>query len=124
MSSSSPLVVHNDKEFLYTENSIPFACVNENACAGELESVSLQSSSSKRKARHFILTKFVLDRVAELTPRNMKLYNMIQTRENALCELRKMYRAKKLKEVCQLDSNSHTASFIFECRYFKFIGIY
>jgi len=30
---------------------------------------------------------------------------MIQTRESALCKLRKKYRAKKLKGVCQLDSN-------------------
>ena len=111
--------------FLYTENSILFACVNENACAGELENVSLQSSSSKRKARNFVLSKFDFDRVAELTPRNKILYNMIQTRENALCKLRKIYRAKKLKEVCQLDSDPHTVSFIFfECRYFKFFGIY
>ena len=93
MSSSSPLV-HNDKEFSYTETSIPFACVNKNACAGELESVNLQSSSSKRKARHFILTKFDLDRDAELTPRNKKLYNVVQTRVNALCKLREMYRQR------------------------------
>jgi hypothetical protein len=30
---------------------------------------------------------------------------MIWTREIALCKLGKKYRAKKLKEVCQLDSN-------------------
>jgi len=30
---------------------------------------------------------------------------MIQTRQSALCKLRKKYRAKKLKEVHQLDSN-------------------
>jgi len=30
---------------------------------------------------------------------------MIQTKESALCELWKKYRAKKLKEVCQLESN-------------------
>jgi len=30
---------------------------------------------------------------------------MIRTRECALCKLRNKYRAKKLKEVCQLDSN-------------------
>jgi len=29
---------------------------------------------------------------------------MIRTRESALCKLRNKYRAKKLKEVCQLDS--------------------
>jgi len=35
-----------------------------------------------------------------LTPRKKKLYDMIRTRESALCKLRKKYRAKKLKEVC------------------------
>ena len=46
-----------------------------------------------------------MERVAELTTWKKKLYDMIQTRETALCKLRKKYRAKKLKEVCQLDSN-------------------
>jgi hypothetical protein len=49
--------------------------------------------------------KLHLVRVAELTPRRKKLYNMIWTREIALCKLRKKCRAKKPKEVCQLDSN-------------------
>ena len=124
MSSSSPLVACPDylpvqkpiktysklsitasKTFSNTEPSIPLGCVNENACGGELGSVNLQSSSPKRKARHSILKKLDLDRVAELTPRKKKLYNMIRTRESALCKLRKKYRAKKLKEVCQLDSD-------------------
>jgi hypothetical protein len=69
------------KTFSNTEPSIPLGCVNESACGGELGSVSLQSSSPKRKARHSILKKLDLDKVAELTPRKMKLYNMIQTRE-------------------------------------------
>jgi len=124
MSSSSPLVAFTDylpvqkpvnnystlstmtsKIFSSTEPSIPFGCVNKNACGGELGSISLESSSSKHKARHFVLTKLILDRVAEMTPRNKKVYNMIRTRESALCKLRKTYRAKKLKEVCQLDIN-------------------
>ena len=124
MSSSSPLVACTDyfpvqkpvktssmlsiltpKIFSSTEPSIPFGCVNNNVCCGELGSMSLQSSSSKHKAMYFVLTKLVLDRVAELTPRNKKLYNMIWTREGALCKMRKTYRAKKQKEVCQLDSN-------------------
>jgi len=46
-----------------------------------------------------------LYRVAELTPRKKKLYNMIRTRETAVCKLRKKYRAKKLKEVCQFNRN-------------------
>ena len=124
MSSSSPLVACPDylavqkpiktysklsittsKTFWSTEPSSPLGYVNENACGGELGSVSHQSSSPKHKERHSILKKLDLGRVAELTPRKKKLYNMIQTRESALCKLRKKYRAKKLKGVCQLDSN-------------------
>jgi hypothetical protein len=87
------------KIFSNTEPSIPFGYVNENACGRKLGSVSVQSSYTKGKARHFVLTKLVLDRVAELTPKNKNLYNMIWTRESALCKLRKNHRAKKLKDV-------------------------
>jgi len=80
-------------------------CVVEN-----LGVSALRVLPHKLKARHFVLTKLVLDRVAELTPRNKKPYYMIRTKESALCKLRKMYRAKKLKEVCQLDSNPLTHS--------------
>jgi hypothetical protein len=91
MSSSSPLVDCTDyvpaqkpiktysalstmtsKMFSSTEPSIPFGRVNENACGEELGSISLQSSSSKCKARLSVPTKLVLDRVAEMTPRNKK----------------------------------------------------
>ena len=119
MSSSSPLVACPDylpvqkpiktySKLSITASktfSIPHGCVNENACGGELGSISIQSSSSKRKARHSLLKKLDLARVAELTPRKKKLYDMIRTRESGLRKLRKKYRAKRLKEVCQLDSN-------------------
>jgi len=81
------------------------AVLNEYACSGELGSVSLQSSSPERKAWHSVVKKLDLDRFAEFAPSYKKLYVMIWTRECALCKLRKEYRAKKLKEVCQLDSN-------------------
>jgi len=93
------------KTFSSTDPSIPHGRVNENACGGELGSISIQSSSPKRKARPSLRKKLDLDRVAEFTPRKKKQYNMIRTRESALCQLRKKYRARKLKEVCQLDSN-------------------
>ena len=96
--------ITTSKTFSSTESSIPLGLVNENTCGGELGSVSLQSSSPKRKARHSVLKNLDLDRVAELTPMKKKLYHMIRTRESALCKLRKKYRAKNLK-VCQLDSN-------------------
>jgi hypothetical protein len=88
MSSSSPLVACPDylpvqkpiktysklsitasKTFSNTEPSSPLGFVNGNACGGEFGSVGLQSSSPKRKARHSVLKKLDLDRVAELTPR-------------------------------------------------------
>jgi hypothetical protein len=120
----SKLSIMASKTYSSTEPSIPLGCVNKNACVGELGSVSLQSSYPGRKARHFVLKKLDLDRVAELSPRKKKLHNMIRTREIALCKLRKTYKAKQLKEVRQLDSNPLIVSFIFfECRYFKIFGI-
>jgi len=100
------LSITASKTFSSTEPCIPHSHVNENACGGELGSFSLQSSSPKRKAWHSVVKKLDLDRVAEFAPSYKKLYVMIRTRECALCKLRKKYRAKKLKEVCQLDSNS------------------
>jgi hypothetical protein len=78
----------------------------------------------KTQTSHFVPPTLVLDRVAELTPRNKKPYSRIQKSESALCKLRNVYRAKNLKEVCQLDSNLHTVLLIFfERRYFKIFGI-
>jgi hypothetical protein len=112
------------KIFSNTKLTIPFGCCNENACGRELGSNSLQSTSSKRKASHFVPSKLVLDRVAELTPRNKKPSGRIRKRESALCKLRKTYKAKKLKEVCKLDSILHTVTFIFfESKYFTSFGI-
>ena len=97
--TDSTLSTMTSKIFSGTEPPIPFGCVNENACGGELGNINLLSSS-KYKANHFLQTKLVLDRVVELTPRNKKLYNMIRSRESAFWKLRKMYRAKKLMEFC------------------------
>ena len=87
------------------DTSFPLVSANESASGEELGSVNLQSSSPKRKARHSLIKKLGLDRVAKLTPRKKKLYDRIRTRESALCKLRKKYMTKKMKEVCQLDSN-------------------
>ena len=65
-------ITTSSKTFSSTEPSIPLVHVNENACGGELGSVSFQSSSPKSKARHSVLKKLDLDRVAELTPRKKK----------------------------------------------------
>jgi hypothetical protein len=92
MSSVSPLVAYTDylpaqkpiktrsklsimasKTFSSTEPSITLGSVNEIACGGELRSFSLQNSSPMRKARHSVLKKLDLDRVAALTPIKKKL---------------------------------------------------
>ena len=77
----SNLSITASRTFSSKEPTIPLGCVNENACGVE--------------------KKLDFDRVAKLTPRKNKLYYMIQTRESTLCNLRKKYRAKKLKEVWQ-----------------------
>jgi hypothetical protein len=65
------------KTFSSTEPFIPFGCVNEQTCGVKLRSISLLRSSPQRKARHYVITTLDLNRVAELTPRKKKLYNMI-----------------------------------------------
>ena len=77
----SKLSITTSKTCSSTEPSIPLGCVNENACGGELRIVSLQISSPKRKARHSVLKKLDLDRVAELTPRKKKLSHDSDQRE-------------------------------------------
>jgi len=57
----SKLSITTSKTFSITEPSIPLGLVNENVCGGELGSVSLQSSSPKRKARHSVLKNLDLD---------------------------------------------------------------
>ena len=56
----SKLSITASKTFSSTEPTIPLGCVNENVCGGELGSVSLQSSSPKRKARHSVLKELDL----------------------------------------------------------------
>lgn len=91
--------------FSMKETSFLLGYANENASDGEHWSTNFQSSSPKHKARHSVLKEFDLDRVADLTQRKKKLYSWIQTRHGELYKLRMKYKAKKLKEVWQLDSN-------------------
>jgi hypothetical protein len=63
------LSITASKTFSSAQPSIPLGFFNKNACDGDLGSVNLQSSSPKRKARHSVLKKLDLDRVAELTQR-------------------------------------------------------
>jgi hypothetical protein len=66
------LSITASKTFSSREPSTPLGSVNKIAVV-ENSGVSLQSSSPKHKARHSVLKKLDLDRVAELTPRNKKL---------------------------------------------------
>jgi hypothetical protein len=43
--------------------------------------------------------------LSELTPRKRKLYEHIQNKENALCELKKKYKGNKSKRLCDVDSD-------------------
>jgi len=87
------------------ETSFPAGVVHENACSGELGSIKPQTSSQKRKACHSVLKKLDLDGVGGLTPRKLKLYSTLQTKDRALHKLRKSYKTKELKEICRLVDN-------------------
>jgi hypothetical protein len=43
--------------------------------------------------------------MSDLTPRKQKLYNSIRSNESAHCKLRKKYRARKMKYLCDMDSD-------------------
>ena len=43
--------------------------------------------------------------MSDLTPRKRKLYRIIRRKESALCKLRKKYRSRKLKDLCDVDSD-------------------
>jgi hypothetical protein len=87
------------------ETPFPAGVIHENACSGELGSIKPQTSSLKRKACHSVLKKLDLDGAGDLTPRKLKLYSTLQTKDSALHELRKSYRTKELKEICRLVGN-------------------
>jgi hypothetical protein len=66
------------------------------ASDGELWHINFRSPSSKPRTRHSL--------VKELTPRKSILYEHIRSK-NALCKLRKKYKGKKSKKLCDVDSN-------------------
>jgi hypothetical protein len=41
----------------------------------------------------------------ELTPRKRKLYEHTRNKDSALCKLEKKYKGKKLKKLCDVDSD-------------------
>jgi hypothetical protein len=87
------------------ETSFPLSSVNTNASDGELGHVNCQSSSSKPTARHFLLKEPTLASLSELTLRKRKLYEHIRNKESALCKLKKKYKRKNLKKLCDVDSD-------------------
>jgi hypothetical protein len=48
--------------------------------------------------------------LSELSPRERKLYEDIQNKESALCKLKNKYRGKKLKKLCDVDSDPQMQS--------------
>ena len=71
---------------------------------GEFGCFSDQNSSSKPTARRSLLKELNLA-MSDLTPRKRKLYRRIRRKESALCKLRKKYRSRKLKDLCDVDSD-------------------
>jgi hypothetical protein len=69
---------------------------------GEYRCFSDQISSSRPTGRHSLLKELNLA-MSDLTPRKRKLYQRIR-RKSALCKLRKKYRSRKLKDLCDVDS--------------------
>jgi hypothetical protein len=73
------------------------------SCDGEFGCFSDQNSSSKPTARRSLLKELNLA-MSDLTPRKRKLYQRIQRKESAFCKIRKKYRSRKLKDLCDVDS--------------------
>jgi hypothetical protein len=91
--------------FAVKETSFPPSSWNINASDGELGLVNRQSSSSKPRAKHSLLKGLNLASLKELTLREKKLYERIRTKESALYKLKKKYKGKNMKELCNVDSD-------------------
>jgi hypothetical protein len=91
--------------FPVEETSFPLSSVNINASDGELKHINHESSSSKPRARHSQLKELNSASLSELKLRKRKLYEHIWNKESALCKLKKKYKGKKLKKLCDVDSD-------------------
>jgi hypothetical protein len=105
-STSSPISVRNPTQaaaniFSVEDTSCSFSL---DASDGEFRCLSDQNSSLKPGARLSLLKELNLA-VSDLTPRKQKLYYRIRRKESALCKLRKKYRSRKLKDLCDVDSD-------------------
>jgi hypothetical protein len=94
------------------EISFPLSSVNINASDGELRHINRQSSSSKDRTRHSLLKELNLASLSELTPRKRKLCEHIQNKESALSKLKNKYMDKKLKKLCDVDSDPGCQIFV------------
>jgi hypothetical protein len=91
--------------FSMKETSFSLRFVNTHASDGEFGHTIRQSSSSKPRARHSLLKELNFASLSELTPRRRKLYEHIRHKASALCKLKKKYKGKKLKMLCDVDSD-------------------
>jgi hypothetical protein len=65
----------------------------------------LSKFSLESRARNSLLKELNVASFSEFTPRKRKLYEDIQNKESALCKLKKKYKGKKLKKLCDADSD-------------------
>ena len=105
-STSSPIYVPNPTQA--TANLFSVECTSLSlslfSSDGEFRCFSDQNSSSKPIARRSLLKELNLV-MSDLKPRKWKLYQRIRRKESALCKLRKKYRPRKLKDLCDVDSD-------------------
>jgi hypothetical protein len=85
--------------FAVKETTFPLSTQNINASDGVLGRINCQTSSSEPRARRSLLAS-----LSELALKKRKLYGHIWNKESAHCKLKKKYEGKKLKKLCDVDS--------------------
>ena len=105
-STSTPISVRNPTQAAANIFSVEDASVSRSldSSDGEFRCFSDQNSSSKPTARRSLLKELNLA-MSDLTPRKRKLYQTIRRKESALRKLKKKYRSRKLKDLCDVDSD-------------------
>jgi len=86
------------------DTSLSLSLDSSTASYGEFVCFSDQNSSSKPTTRYSVLKELNLA-MSSLTPRKQKLYQRIQRKVCAVCELRSTYRSRKLKDLYNVDSD-------------------
>jgi hypothetical protein len=87
------------------EPSFTLNSVKVNASDGDLGHTYRQSSSSKPTIGHFLINELNLASLPELTPRKGKLYDHVRNKQSAFYKLKKKYKGKKLRKLCEVDSD-------------------